>query len=106
LHPALTSAINTGLAYIDVKQLTSSNIVNGIDGQYWISTHRQKTDTPSKIPLLDTARHIIEKYADHPKSNNEGTLADDEFDPVCLRGKYWEFIKEDIVEAVERHYGA
>lgn len=30
-------------------------------------------------------------------------LADDEFDPVCLRGKYWVFIKEDIVEAVEKH---
>ena len=27
--------------------------------------------------------------------------ADDDFDPICLRGKYWEFIKEDIKEAVE-----
>lgn len=27
-------------------------------------------------------------------------LADDDFDPICLRGKYWEFIKEDIVDAV------
>lgn len=27
--------------------------------------------------------------------------ADDDFDPVCLRGKYWEFIKEDIEEAVK-----
>lgn len=26
--------------------------------------------------------------------------ADEDFEPVCLRGKYWEFIKEDIVEAV------
>ncbi|HRO75336.1 MAG TPA: nucleotidyl transferase AbiEii/AbiGii toxin family protein [Crocinitomicaceae bacterium] len=24
--------------------------------------------------------------------------ADDDFDPICLRGKYWEFIKEDIIE--------
>jgi len=28
--------------------------------------------------------------------------ADDDFDPICLRGKYWEFIKEDIIEAVNR----
>ncbi len=28
-------------------------------------------------------------------------LADDDFDPICLRGKYWEFIKEDIVEGVK-----
>lgn len=37
------------------------------------------------------------------KNFTDFTLADDEFDPVCLRGKYWEFIKEDIVEAVERY---
>lgn len=28
-------------------------------------------------------------------------LSDDDFDPICLRGKYWEFIKEDIVDAVK-----
>lgn len=27
--------------------------------------------------------------------------ADDDFNPECLRGKYWEFIKEDIKEAVD-----
>jgi len=26
--------------------------------------------------------------------------ADLDFDPICLKGNYWEFIKEDIVEAV------
>lgn len=26
--------------------------------------------------------------------------ADDDFDPECLRGKYWEFIKEDIRELI------
>lgn len=29
--------------------------------------------------------------------------ADYDFDPICLRGKYWEFIKEDIEEAVVRY---
>lgn len=28
-------------------------------------------------------------------------LADDDFDPICLRGKYWVFIKEDIKENVD-----
>src|SRR5690606_5118601 len=64
----------TGLTYIDVKQLKADNLIKGIDGQLWISTHRQKTDTPSKIPLLDTAKQIIEKYMDHPKSNNDNTV--------------------------------
>lgn len=29
--------------------------------------------------------------------------ADDDFDPICLLGKYWEFIKEDIQEYI-LHY--
>ncbi|WP_312344923.1 nucleotidyl transferase AbiEii/AbiGii toxin family protein [Chryseobacterium binzhouense] len=31
------------------------------------------------------------------------TFADDDFDPICLQGKYWEFIKEDIEEAVSNY---
>lgn len=34
------------------------------------------------------------------KNLSDFKLADDDFDPICLRGNYWEFIKEDIVEAV------
>lgn len=79
----------TGLAYIDVKQLTSHNMIKGIDGQLWISTHRQKTDTASKIPLLDTAREILEKYADHPKSNNEDVLL-----PILTNQKMNAYLKE------------
>lgn len=29
--------------------------------------------------------------------------ADYDFDPICLRGKYWQFIKEDIEEAVRQN---
>ncbi|HBV17501.1 hypothetical protein AXA65_12075 [Chryseobacterium sp. FP211-J200] len=31
------------------------------------------------------------------------SAADDDFDPFCLHGKYWEFIKEDIEEAVNKY---
>lgn len=31
------------------------------------------------------------------------TLADDEDDPICLRGKYWEFIKEDFEEIINTY---
>lgn len=27
-------------------------------------------------------------------------LADEDFDPICLKGKYWEFIKEDFEEVI------
>lgn len=32
------------------------------------------------------------------KNFTEFSEADNDFDPICLRGKYWEFIKEDFVE--------
>ena len=54
----------TGLAYIDVKNLTKSHISIGIDGEKWIFTHRQKTETASKIPVLPVTQMIINKYAD------------------------------------------
>jgi len=60
----------TGLAYIDVKQLTQNNISIGIDGDKWLFKNRQKTDTTSKIPLLPTAQYILEKYAEHPTCKN------------------------------------
>lgn len=52
----------TGLAYIDVKNLTKSHISIGIDGGKWIFTHRQKTESASKIPILPVTQIIIDKY--------------------------------------------
>jgi site-specific recombinase XerD len=57
----------TGLAFVDVFQLTPSCIAKGIDGKQWIFTARQKTDTPTRIPLLPPAQAILDKYKDHPK---------------------------------------
>lgn len=31
------------------------------------------------------------------------TSADEDFDPVCLKGKYWQFIKEDIEEFIQQY---
>ncbi len=52
----------TGLAYVDVKNLQESNIKEMDDGSKWIVINRQKTGTPSYIPLLDIPMRIIEKY--------------------------------------------
>lgn len=53
----------TGLAYIDVAQLTKENIVE-INGRKWIMTKRQKTNVPSNVLLLDVAKAILKKYKD------------------------------------------
>ena len=29
--------------------------------------------------------------------------ADDDFDPICLKGKYWEFIKDDLKILIENY---
>ena len=36
-----------------------------MDGEKWIFTFRQKTDTRTNIPILPPAMAIIEKYKDH-----------------------------------------
>jgi site-specific recombinase XerD len=82
----------TGLAYIDVFNLTSNNISLGIDGEKWIFTHRQKTETASRIPLLPPALAILDKYANHPQANNNGKLL-----PVPSNQKTNAYLKEIAV---------
>ncbi len=79
----------TGLAYIDVKNLTQSNISLGIDGKRWIFTHRQKTESPSRIPLLQIPEEIIQKYATNPQCLNEERLL-----PVLSNQKMNSYLKE------------
>lgn len=79
----------TGLAYIDVKNLTKSHISIGIDGEKWIFTHRQKTESASKIPILPVTQMIIDKYKNHPQCNNEDKLL-----PILSNQKMNAYLKE------------
>jgi site-specific recombinase XerD len=79
----------TGLAFVDVFQLTPSRITKGIDGNQWIFTFRQKTDTPTRIPLLPQAQTILNKYKDHPRCINEGKVL-----PVLSNQKMNAYLKE------------
>jgi site-specific recombinase XerD len=79
----------TGLAYIDVKNLTKSHISLGIDGEKWIFTHRQKTETASKIPILPITHMIIDKYEDHPECCNQNKLL-----PILSNQKMNAYLKE------------
>ena len=64
----------TGLAYIDMMNLTPANLTRGIDGGLWLNTSRQKTDSFVNIPLLPKALKILELYKSHPKALADGTL--------------------------------
>jgi integrase len=79
----------TGLSYIDAFNLTSQNLNIGIDGAYWITTCRKKTDQPVRIPLLPKALEIIEKYKNHPYVISRGKLL-----PVYSNQKTNAYLKE------------
>ena len=62
-------SVFTGLAYSDVKNLTTDNLQTFFDGNLWIITRRKKTNTESNIRLLDVPRKIIEKYKGMTRDN-------------------------------------
>jgi site-specific recombinase XerD len=64
----------TGLAYVDVANLSAQHLVKGIDGNDWIIIDRTKTGTPSRIPLLPPAEAVLTKYKDDPVCATRGKL--------------------------------
>ncbi|WP_439490655.1 site-specific integrase [Algoriphagus sp.] len=85
----------TGLAYIDVKNLSRNQISTGIDGEQWIYTHRQKTDSPTRLPLLPKAMELVEQYRNHPLCQDGTHVL-----PVLSNQKMNSYLKEiaDVCE--------
>ena len=81
-------SIFTGLAYIDVANLTGKNIVT-LDGKQWIMPRRQKTDVPTNVLLLDIPRMIIEKYKLMMTDDDKGRLL-----PILSNQKMNAYLKE------------
>lgn len=80
----------TGLAYQEMSSLHSKHLIEGYDGNLWISMFRKKTGKQFTVPLLDKAIGIIEKY------NNE---LDGKLLPPISNQKFNSYIKE-IAEIV------
>lgn len=76
----------TGLAYIDVSNLTPDHIVS-MDDKLWIMTKRQKTKVASNVLLLDTAKQIIAKYSHE-------TYRDGKLFPILSNQKMNSYLKE------------
>ena len=76
----------TGLAYIDVANLTPDNIIK-LDGKEWIMTKRQKTSVETNVLLLDIPKSIISKYSH--KTYRDGKLF-----PVLSNQKTNSYLKE------------
>lgn len=70
-------------------KLQRHQIAKGVDGEQWIFTTRQKTDTTSRIPLLAIAVDIVKKYADHPQCVNKNLVL-----PVLSNQRMNSYLKE------------
>ncbi|MDF9799070.1 integrase/recombinase XerD [Catalinimonas alkaloidigena] len=79
----------TGLSYAEVFDLTSNNIVVGLDGNHWIQGQRRKSKEWFKVPILPQAKAIIKKYQDHPLSKTHGKVL-----PVYTNQKTNAYLKE------------
>jgi integrase len=72
-----------------MSKLTADEITIGIDGEKWIWTNRQKTDTASRIPLLPPALEIMDRHKDDPQCLNQGRVI-----PVLSNQKMNSYLKE------------
>ena len=79
----------SGLAYVDVANLTKNNIRLGIDGDLWIITERTKTKSQSNIPLLPKAHELIKKYSRYPNKKTE-----DHIFPIFTNQRMNAYLKE------------
>lgn len=50
-----------------------------------------------RYPYTHDKDLIIQNFTNFEK-------ADDDFDPICYKGKYWEFIKEDFEEIINNNF--
>ncbi len=64
----------TGISYSDIMVLSKNNLIIGMDGNSWIATKRLKTKTSVRVPLLEPAKKILDKYENHPVTAHSGTL--------------------------------
>jgi site-specific recombinase XerD len=79
----------TGLAYGDLKELTTDQVIKGMDGKNWIYTKRAKTNVSVKAPLLHKADHILKKYKEKMYELENKRLF-----PVLSNQKMNKYIKE------------
>ncbi|MDT0644992.1 site-specific integrase [Zunongwangia sp. F363] len=83
----------SGLTYTELKELTTDNLVKGMDGKDWIYTKREKTQQSVKVPLLNPAKEIIKKYKEHPEKGSNEVF------PVISNQKTNKYLK-DVMDAI------
>lgn len=83
----------TGLAYVDMRNLTQDKLQVGVDGMLWIILRRKKSEIKARIPLLPKALALLDQYKDH-KCHAKGRMI-----PVFSNQKTNDYLKELAVLA-------
>lgn len=69
---------------------------------FWDIHELLGTYTPAQMIALHAQRYPYSHNEDLIRTNfTDFSRADEDFNPICLRGKYWELIKLDMVKALE-----
>ena len=79
----------TGLAFVDVKQLSKEHIISGKEGEMWIRKARQKSGNMCNIPLLSIPLQMIKKYEDDISCTENNVIL-----PVLSNQKMNAYLKE------------
>jgi hypothetical protein len=99
--------IKDGIRFATVGEITAMKVDvisrKGRKKDFWDIHELFETFTVPQMLSLHKQRY--------PHSHNESEIltnfvdftdADDAFDPICLRGKYWELIKFDIIQKLHK----
>lgn len=54
-------SVFTGVSYVDLRNLKHDNLKR-MDGELWLCFNRHKTGITCNVPLLETAKNILERY--------------------------------------------
>lgn len=79
----------TGFAYSDVYKFEHDALDRGIDGDYWLTTFRQKTGIRESVPLLPVALEIVQRYQEDKYCIKHNKLL-----PVISNQRYNSYLKE------------
>lgn len=79
----------TGLAFVDVNHLRPEHLLKDSNDALWNRKPREKTRNMCNIPILSSAKIIIDRYKGHPLCLRSGVLL-----PVLTNQKMNSYLKD------------
>jgi hypothetical protein len=96
--------ISDGIRLASVEEIAAMKmdvvLRGGRKKDFWDIHELLNRHSLQELVLLHKERHeYLHDYEKLIAQLNDFSIADDDFDPICLRGKHWEIVKYEIYEA-------